>query len=362
MRVRVALLAFFSLSLAGCFDDPVQETLLIQMLEEGRAAITATVTLQEGPKEGPMLARLRDLKRAYLHGQDSWSVRFDRARFEYEERTIHRQRRNGDVLDVSKVRHMVVIPREELMFLLGDSGVTMTTFTSPAGTELLIVPGGGSLATSEQRRVLRTHLEGWSVLARTYVKEVSELYAYLHASPDRATAIFANLFEDLVEDEITKANPLLDDEVELVKRTIEAMKDMTEELAGLDELPFGLNELSYLVYDPLPAAVTVCIPGEAEDVEGFVPRGDRCYSIPRRGVIDAFEALEGRWLEPDPFVTWIRVHRSQGEEKLDLPAFAAKRRSIKGLPAASEILNALEEGMRHERSYRLRWMETAVDR
>ena len=252
--------------------------------------------------------------------------------------------------------------RLELAFLLGDSGVTMTTFASHAGTELLIVPGGGSLATSEQRRVLRAHLERWSVSAGAYVREVSELYEYLDSAPDRATAVFANLFEDLVEDEITEANPLLEDEAELVKRTAEAMKDMTEELAGLEELPFGLNELSYLVYDPLPAAVTVCLPREPEVVEGFVPRGDLCYSIPRRGVIDAFEALDGRWLEPDPFVTWIRVHRSQGGEKLDLQAFAAKRRSVVGLPAASEILKALEEGMRHERSYRLRWMETGVDR
>ncbi len=365
MRVRLALLAFLPLLLAGCFDDPVNETLVIQMLEEDSAAVTATVTLQTGPKEGPLLSRLQELKRDYLIGQDPWTRRFERARAEHEERTISREPEQGQVsghVSSSKVKHMVVIPREDLAFLLGDSGVTIKAFTSGGEGELLIVPGGGSLASTEQRRVLRTHLEAWSVSAATYFTEVSALYDYLSTSPDRAPAAFAHLFEDLMEKEVLSENPLLENEQEIVKRTRDSMNEMAEELTGLAEIPYGLNELAYLVYDPLPAAVTVCIPKAAEEVEGFVSKGDLCYSIPRRGILEAFEALDGRWVSPDPFVTWIRIHRSQGQEKLDLAGFAAKRRSAPSVPTARAILEALEGRMRHESSYRLRWIETTVDR
>lgn len=360
MRVRLALLAFLPLLLAGCFDDPVNETLVIQMLGEDKAAVTATVTLQTGPKEGPLLSRLQELKRDYLIGQDPWTRRFERARAEHEERTISRDR-NKDVMDVSRVKHLVVIPREDLAFLLGDSGVTIKAFTSGGEGELLVVPGGGSLASTEQRRVLRTHLEAWSVSATTYFIEVSALYDYLSTSPDRAPATFAHLFEDLMEKEVLSENPLLENEQEIVKRARDAMNKMAEELTGLAEIPYGLNELAYLVYDPLPAAVTVCIPKAAEEVEGFVAKGDLCYSIPRRGMIEAFEALDGRWVSPDPFVTWIRIHRSQGQEKLDLAGFAAKRRSATSVPTARAILEALEGRMRHESSYRLRWIEIAAE-
>jgi hypothetical protein len=255
-----------------------------------------------------------------------------------------------------------VIARDELSFLLGEAGVTLTTQQSGGRGELLLVPGAGSLSTAEQRRVLRKHLDGWAESAVAYLGEARKLYEYLDAMPDRSTACFAGVFEDIVDDEPAKTHPLLDDEKEMTKRVHKAMEGMAEELSGMDDLPYGLNELAYLVYDPLPAAVTICVPREADRVEGFVPAGSLCYAIPRRGIIEAFDALDGRWLEPDPFVTWIRIHRSSGEEKLDLAAFAAKPRSIHGEPDASSMVKLLEAGMRHEPAYRLEWIEPEPER
>jgi hypothetical protein len=370
MRVRLAVLALLPLVAAGCFEDPVSETLLVQMLGDDAAAVTATVSLQSGGDEGPLLARLQGIKREYLHGQDSWSRRFERVPVEYEERTLIRDRRepkpNGKAgepfLDLSKIKHMVVVRRAEVGFLLSDSGVSATLGSSGGFEELLIVPGGGSLSSSEQRRVLKTHLNSWSASAETYFKEVSDLYGYLARVPDRSTAVFAHVFDDMMEKADLEAAPLLEGEEKIVEDVKEAMKSMADDLGGLEEIPYGLNELAYLVYDPLPAAVTVCIPTQAEEVEGFVAKGDRCYSIPRRGIIEAFNAMDGRWVSPDPFVTWIRIHRSEGQEHLDLASFAAKPRSVASLPTASEILKTLEAGMRHDTSYRLRWVEPSAER
>jgi hypothetical protein len=367
MRVGPALLAFLSVTLAACFDDPVTETLVIQMLEEERVALTATVALQYVDQDGPLplRTRLQGLKQDYLSGQDPWTRRFERSQFVHEERTVFRDRHDASVkgrppyteLDVAKIRHMVVIQQDDLGFVLGDSGAAFRVFSSRGTAEMLVVPGAGSLATPEQRRVLERHLAAWSASAARYLEETRRLYAYLATAPDRATACFAVLFEDLVEKE-GPAYPLLDGEKELLDPVRKAMETMAENLGGLADVPYGLNELSYLVYDPLPAAITVCLPKPAEEIEGFVPKGELCHAIPRRGIIDAFDGLEGRWISPDPFVTWIRVHRSQGQEKLDLERFAAKERSVRSLPSPAEIVKALEDGMRHQPAYRLRWIET----
>lgn len=369
MRVRLALLAILPLALAACFDDPLSEALLIQMLDEEKVALTASVALQYVDEDGPepLRSRLQNLKREYLSGQDPWTRRFERSQVDHEERTVFRDRRDASVkgrprqteLDVTKVRHTVVIPRDDIGFVLGDSGAAFRIFSSGGISEMLVVPGGGSLASSEQRRVLEKHLDAWAESATRYLEETRRLYAYLASAPDRATACFAEVFQDLV-DPNGPSYPLLDDEQEIAERVRDAMNAMAEDLGGLAEMPYGLNELSYLVYDPLPAAVTVCLPKPPEEIEGFVSKGELCYAIPRRGIIEAFDALDGRWLSPDPFVTWIRIHRSQGQEKLDLEAFAAKDRSVRSLPSASAIIKALEAGMRHEPSYRLRWIETSV--
>lgn len=365
MRVRLAVLALLSLLAAACFEDPVTETLVIQMAPGRNAVVTASVKFgTEG--EGELLGkRIWELQRDFLADQDPWSRRFDRIGFEHEERTIVRDRAEKDSakfrgapLFVSSVKHTIVIPRSELAFLFSESGVTVSSAIAAGRADLLIVPGGGSLSTEEQRRVLRQHLRAWGESAVSYLSEARQMYRYLESAPDRATACFAWVFEDLVEKDTREANPLLDDEKEMVKRLKEAMEGMAKELTGMEELPYGLNELSYLVYDPLPAAVTVCLPREADLVEGFVASGDLCYTIPRRGIIEAFEALDGKWVAPDPFVTWIRVHRSQGNEKLDLAGFAAKPRAIAPLPDAATIIREMERGMRHEPAYRLEWIET----
>ncbi len=370
MRVRLELVALLSLVLAGCFEDPLLETVVVQMVPEDKAVVTVDVKFGTEGKGDLLVERMQQLNRDYMNAQDPWTRRFDRLGVVHEERTIYRDRAQdpkedkyvGD-LYVTHVRHVGVVPRGELAFLLGDSGVAVAALRSEGKGEILIVPGTGSLSTEAQRRVLDRHLGSWAASAVHYLAEARALYRYLETSPDRATACFASTFGDLVDDEVETANPLLDDEKEMVKRVKDAMSAMAEELTGMEELPYGLNELSYLVYDPLPAAVTICIPKEADRVEGFVPAGNLCYSIPRRGIIEAFDALDGRWLSPDPFVTWIRVHRSQGNEKLDLAGFAAKARSMRSLPDASSIIKALEAGMRHEPAYRLEWVEAdAVDR
>lgn len=369
MRVRVLLAAFLPVLLAGCFEDPVTETLVIQMAPEDRAVVTANVRLAGGSKEKALARRLAQLNADFLSGHDLWTRRFERLDFEHEERAITRdrveppkgERRGPPEYTISQVNHSIVIPRDELPFLMSDSGVVFRALREAGRGEVLVIPGEGTLSTEEQRRVLRDHLSGWSAQAAVYLSEAARLYAYLERSPERAEPVFGALFHDLVEDAWEEANPLLDDEEEIVERVRKAMEAMAEELQGLQEIPYGLNELSYLVYDPLPAAITVCLPGPAEVAEGFVPTGELCWAIPRRGILEAFEAMDGRWIAPDPFVTWIGVHRSFGSETLDLPGFAAQPREIRQLASAGAIVKELETRMRHEPAYRLEWIEREPD-
>jgi hypothetical protein len=74
------------------------------------------------------------------------------------------------------------------------------------------------------------------------------------------------------------------------------------------------------------------------------------------GLWEALRSLEGRWLAPDPVLYYVATARQGKDAKIDLDAFVQKpRRAAPRLPAAEEVKDALEAGLKPAPVYRVSW-------
>lgn len=60
------------------------------------------------------------------------------------------------------------------------------------------------------------------------------------------------------------------------------------------------------MFNPFPAEVFVTTPGAITGLEGFEKTDEKTVAIRRRGIFDAIDALEGRWISPDPLSLLVR--------------------------------------------------------
>ena len=340
----------------GCFEDPVSEEVVLRFGEGSEVEATARVSIEGGIREsGPLARRLGDLREAFERGTDPWTRRFERVEALREERTLIHSR-DGRVRRLAEVRHSAIFPAENLPLFLGGSNLTISSIANADERQLLIVPGSSGSATAAARASVERDLRLWSELVAAYLAEADTVFAYLEIAPDRAEPLFRNLFADVTGEKDVEMNyPLAEEEIELLERLYGTMHAVADAAASTGREAWNFNERSLEVYDPFPASIVVCVEGGVLEIEGFRDAGDDCFDIPRRGVLDAILLLDDRWIEPDPLSAWLQAHRESEQAVIDPAAFAARPRLRRGNPTPGEVRVAVEQLMRHEPAYRLRW-------
>ena len=343
MKRRLAL-ACGLLLLAGCFDPPVQESVRLRFFSNGAAAVTNTVELdllEDGANNPALERRMSELRRDLLDGVDPWARRFDSVKPAAERLSWEK---HLGTLATARRSALLAEPRE-LGDLFADTALSVTYEISEDGVaELVIVPGVPAQATRRQRKELESTMEGWSEGIAEYLAATAELYRWLDDNPDRAAVCFQALLGDVSKKGSgDAAEQLSAREQQIVKKVEEAMETVLYVLLipeGQDRSP---DELSHLVYDPFPAPLTIQLPSDPLEVEGFEASGseDKVWTVDSPGLWTALRSLKGRWIAPDPVLLYA-AHRKN--EDLDLEALAETPRQIlEPMPDSLEVRRAIEE-------------------
>jgi len=369
MRIlRRTGLALVLLLLAACFETPVQETVRLRFLPDGPAIVTSAVEInplaEEGERNPALDRRMADLRRDLIEGLDPWARRFAAAdpvaeRFSWEKR----------LGSLTGARRQVLLDEPgKLRDLFSDTALSVTYEVREDGlAELTIVPGVPSQATRRQRKDMERALDAWSARIAEYLAATADLYKWLDDNPGRARACFLELFGEMVDEESlppgTEGEPeeLSTEEERRVKRVQDAMAEVFDVLLIPKGQDRSLDELSHLVYDPFPAPLSIQLPGEPLELEGFAPFGkeDKVWAVDTPGLWVALRSLEERWIAPDPVLVYVE-HKGAKAEGLDLSALMdAPRRVSLPLPNSLEVKREIEARLKPSATvYRAVWKTT----
>jgi len=346
-RVAAVLLA---IAAGACFEEPVEERLYLCFLADGTLVVTATTGVNQvpgGDANAALRRRLEEVRRSLEAGDDDWRRRF-RVLEPLLERTVL-DRVAGEVTELR--RSAAGVDAAGLRAFFADSGVAASLEVAGGRAELVLNPGPSMRATHEQRKTVDAALGRWTALLARYAGDVAALYSYLGERPERARACFSVLFATLTR---RPGEPLDERESGLV-RAVE--RDVDEAVGIFDVLGndvYTLNEMSHLVFDPFPARLEVRLAGAPSEVEGFRTTPEGALVVPGLGLWAAFEALEGRWLDPDPLLTVVRTERGRARP-FDLDAFAARSRRAVPPASAAEARAEVVRLLTPEPVYRVAW-------
>ncbi len=296
---------------AGCWDDPVKETLTVDLRERERVMLTVVVELEaaSGHPRGSAARRMLDETAAeLLAGRHLWHDRF--AHLGCEGDGSAWERSTGELRRYEL--HARCADPLSLAELLSDLNVGVELRWSGERGELRLLPGTSGPAGRDERRRLERELDAWSTAVERYLEAALVVARRAAAEPRRAPAIWKSVLDQ--EDEDLKA--LTAAEMPEVERLGEAMEAVYDGFARRDDAADSLDERARRTFDPLPDRVEVVIPGAATDVTGFVQNGDGRWVAPIGGLAAALAGLEGRWLDPDPLWTLVRGLR---EEETGIP-------------------------------------------
>jgi hypothetical protein len=358
LRRRRLALAFSLLLLAGCFDPPIKESVRLRFFLNGAVAVTDTVELdllKDGENNPALARRMSDLRRELLDGLDPWARRF--ASIEPVAERLSWEKRFG-VLATARRSALIAEP-EALRNLFGDTSVAVSYSIAEDGTaELTLVPSVPAQATRRQRKDMERAVDEWSGQVAEYLAATGDLYAWLEDNPGRVRPCFRELFSELVVVEETEEaeEELSAEEQKRVQRVGNAMEKVFDVLLIPKGQDRSLDELSHLVYDPFPAPLSILLPGEALEVEGFQKSGDeeKVWTVDSPGLWTALRSMEERWIAPDPVMIYV-AHRKDGELDLD-ELVEMPRRSVQDLPNSLEVRRAIEEKLKPASAlYRAVW-------
>ncbi len=147
-------------------------------------------------------------------------------------------------------------------------------------------------------------------------------------------------------------------ETPLVAAVSEDLDEAVKVFAVPDGEMYSVNELSHLVYDPFPARVEVRLAAAPAETEGFSRLADGALAVPGLGLWEAFEALEDRWVAPDPLLAFLRAQRER-TKPFDLGAFAALPRRADSPPDAVAVRKEVERWLTPASVYRVAWTPAA---
>lgn len=332
-RVAVILIA---LPLAGCLEPPVSESLDVRMMRRGASVVSVGVVLRDPSdydKAPQVQQRLESAVRELEEGNDPWSARLRRV-----------------------VRHAQLQAPEDLREFLRDTGIGVVYSEGEGWAELSLSPGRASRATAAQRQHLDSQLEAFSANLVDYSAAMRKLYDHLDGNPHRARVCLGEILSLKIEGE-----KLTDEESALVERVDNAISALGAVLDPAPGEPYTIDEISRFVYDPFPAPMRVTVPGEIAEREGFLGELGSALKIPVFSIWSAFERLEGRWFSPDPALAMWRDDIAKTGKPFDLDAFLAIPRRAALAPTTNEVRGAIENQLRHEPVYRVRWTPAEMD-
>ncbi|MFL6289779.1 MAG: hypothetical protein ACJ759_02675 [Thermoanaerobaculia bacterium] len=348
LRRRRLAPALSLLLLAGCFDPPVKESVRLRFFPNGAVAVTDTVELdllKDGENNPALERRMSDLRRDLLDGLDPWARRF--AALEPVAERLSWEKRFNTL--ASARRSVLIAEPETLRGLFGDTSVAVSYSIAEDGTaELTLVPGVPAQATRRQRKDMERAVEEWSGHVAEYLAATGDLYAWLEDNPSRVRPCFRELFKELtvVEEAEAIEEELSAEEQKKVQRVGDAMEKVFDVLLIPKGQDRSLDELSHLVYDPLPAPLSIQLPGEPFELEGFEKSGgeEKVWTVDSPGLWTVLRSLEERWIAPDPVMIYV-AHRGEGELDLD-ELVETPRRYTQPLPNSLEVQRAVEERLK----------------
>jgi hypothetical protein len=176
------------------------------------------------------------------------------------------------------------------------------------------------------------------------------LYSYLDRQPERATVVFKRLL-------FSEDTPVLDEEKALIEDLGRTADPITKRLRAAERDSVAIDEQFDRVFNPFPAEIVVHLPRAETEVEGFDKKEGQ-FLIKRRGLLDALQALDGRWLSPDLLL--MMEMRGENEPEPTPDAIAAMPRHSSPMVTATEIETSVIEELRPAAAYRLRWVESAT--
>jgi len=333
----------------GCFDDPVRETLEIEMLPDGTAEVRLEVRFadQFAADSSPGAARLRDARETLLQGWDPWTARF--ADLEPESESYAWQRDGGELRRLTRTARLA--DPSAITRLFADTAVGAFYERGEGWASLALYPGRSDRASRAEAERVAAELAVWSADVTEYLAAVEALYRYLEAHPKRAEPCFYALYSDLLPE---REVALHGEEEELLGDVSNSISEVGRVLSLGGDEAYTLNELAHRVYDPFPARVVVKVPGEPLEVEGF-ERWSGGLQVAGLGLWEAFAALEGLWVDPDPGLAWVRHFQRDAERPFPLTAFLAYPRRFQPAPDLAETEAALVARLEPQPAYRVVW-------
>lgn len=277
-----------------------------------------------------------------LAERDEWSARFNAANATEERIVIGRTGHK-----ITSIEDEGLVKTADLQRFFFDVGVTVQVIHGEGWTELTMFPGASTRATNRQRDLIRRRFEDYARVAAAYFEALRPIYTHLEANPSRAEEVFFAIYSDKTDE-----THVTDEERSLVDAFRKAAEALGE--AG-DKDEKDLERMADLVFNPFPAAVAVRVPSEPLAVEGFERKKDGALVAGTATPLEAIMKLEGRWVSPDPFA---QLMRSEGVAPRELAARMAKEtRKIVPVILASEIAEAIANGVKPADRYRVRWMK-----
>lgn len=344
--------------LASCFDDPVTEKVRIRLEEDDYLEVTHEVAFTEQGKEKKALAdRLQSLTDSYLRQQDRWSQAFaavapDGEKLEWEKELgrLTRAKRTGWFKPVAVER------------LFAQQGIALTVLEDRDWQEISIYPGASRRATREQRDQVSSAFDGWAEAVVRYVEAMRNVYDYVDANPERASALLRPLYSDLLPpDDKGVKEELSDREHDLVERADKAMDRVSDVVVVPADEPYSLNELSMMVFDPFGYDLSIICRGAVVTATGFSSQRDQTVTHQRHNLWTAFELLEGKWLAPDPLLMIVRRGRAGDDRTVSLEEIVSRKRFATRSLSAAEARRALESELRPPEVLRVRCQRFLTD-
>ncbi|MEO8275342.1 MAG: hypothetical protein ABI639_03940 [Thermoanaerobaculia bacterium] len=368
-RTFLAFIAATALTLAGCFEPPVAERMLLEFLPDGGARATLMVDLGR-PEDFESVAARRRIalrERELLEGSDPWFARFadlttgdDGLSWQRTQGKVRAFRRWAELSDPSGFD--AVFADDPVSYAYSRNGETAT---------LEVTPSGASRATRRERQRVALEVAEWSGAFAHYLAKVFALESYLADHVDERESCWKRVFEvrlgkgeqaggkGLPSAELPPAAAAL---AEAVNRGLADLL-LAFEIDSSDA--FSLDERVRKVFHPLSAQLLVSLLVPAGEVEGFEaaePGDDEFgYAFPECSLLAALDPLEMQWLTAGPLRAMLDHLRGTPDAPMDIARFVdasiVRDSGVASAPPPSptDISDQLMKLLRPAATYRLTW-------
>jgi hypothetical protein len=343
----------------GCFElsPPVQERVTVAFQPDGSAELTLEVSIanpeERFTRNDPAKQRIAEARALYESGRDPWTRRFEAISWTRE--TLTWEKAGGGIVQLRRTGRLKD-PNALVRFFF-DVPLAVSYTRGEGFAEFTLVPQAPARASRQEREEVARLRESLARDARAYLYELSGLYLYLADHPGRERACFGEIYEECTGKEAKAGLPaLLAEEEAQLDRLGEAMGRLADCIQVPTDSERSPDELARWVLDPFPAPLTVIVPGEILEAEGFEEVAPGRAGHPGLDLWFALGKLDGAYLTPDPLVPLLTCLR---EEKtavpLSLESVAAQPRRSGPVPSEAELEKALDAALAPAPLYRVRW-------